>query len=200
VAELGRHGLPATFFVTPGRLGRHAFWWDRLGTLGDGEVPARIRNHALTALCGVDEAILTWAGTRAMPPVSVPECARSATEAELTHALSVPGITVAAHTWSHPNLTALDDGALEIELRRPMEWLRARWPEALPLVSYPYGLVSPRVMDAARRAGYVGGLLISGGWLAPGRQQAPFLLPRVNVPAGISLDGFVLLTSGMVRR
>jgi peptidoglycan/xylan/chitin deacetylase (PgdA/CDA1 family) len=200
VAELRRFGVPATFFVTPGRLGRQVFWWDRLGVLGDGEVPPDMRNHALTALRGEDEAISAWAGSRALSAAAVPECAKSGTEVEVTEALTVPGINVAAHTWSHPNLAALDAAALERELERPLEWLRARWPDTLPFVSYPYGLASPAVMAAAQRAGYRAGLLVSGGWLPPRWEEVPFLLPRVNIPSGISTAGFELLASGLVRR
>lgn len=200
LAELRRLGLPATFFVTPGRLGRQAFWWDRLGVLGDGEVPADMRDYALAQLHGRDEAICDWAGTRALAAASVPAGAKSATEEELAQALTTPGIEVAAHTWSHPNLAALDAAELESELRRPLEWLRARWPGALPVVSYPYGLTSPNVAAAAERAGYQAGLLVAGGWLPSRIEAAPFLLPRVNVPAGISQAGFVLLTSGLLRR
>ena len=198
VAELRRVGLPATLFVTPGRLGRHAFWWDRLGAPDDGEVPADIRRHALTVLRGEDEAIVAWAGHRVAAQATVPECARTATEAELAQALNVPGISVGAHTWSHPNLAALGATELQAELERPLEWLRSRWPATLPVVSYPYGLTSPRVREAARQAGYRAGFLISGGWLSPRRSWASFELPRLNVPAGVSAEGFELRTSGLV--
>lgn len=199
VAELHRVGFPATFFVTPGRLGRHAFWWDRLGAPSEGEVPADIRRHALTALRGEDEAICAWAGDRAVASGAVPECARTATETELAQALTVPGISVAAHSWSHPNLAALGTTELGAELERPLEWLRSRWPAALPVVSYPYGLTSPAVCDAAHRAGYRAAFLISGSWLSPRWRQAPFELPRLNVPAGVSPEGFILRTSGLLR-
>jgi peptidoglycan/xylan/chitin deacetylase (PgdA/CDA1 family) len=198
VTELQRRGLPATLFVTPGRLGRHAFWWDRLGSGATGEVPPDLRSEALTRLRGEDDAIVAWAGPRAAAPATVPECARTATEAELDEALRVPGITVASHTWSHPNLAALEVRELEDELTRPLAWLRARWPAALPAVSYPYGLSSPAVADAARRAGYRAGFLISGGWLSSSADSQAFALPRLNVPAGVSPEGFELRTSGLL--
>ena len=199
VEELRRLGFPATFFVTPGRLGRHTFWWDRLGAPENGGVPAEIRDHALTVLRGEDEAICAWAGSRALPPAGVPENARTATETELAQALTVPGISVAVHTWSHPNLAALDSPRLQGELERPLQWLLARWPGTLPVVSYPYGLTSPGVTAAAGRAGLRAGLLVSGGWLSPARARVRYLLPRLNVPAGVSAEGFELRTSGLVR-
>jgi peptidoglycan/xylan/chitin deacetylase (PgdA/CDA1 family) len=198
VTELRRRGLPATLFVTPGRLGRHAFWWDRLGSDDTGEVPPDLRSEALTRFRGEDAAIVTWAGPRAAEPATVPECARTATVAELDEALRVPGITVASHTWSHPNLAALEVRELEEELARPLAWLRARWPAALPAVSYPYGLSSPGVADAAKRAGYRAGFVIAGGWLASAAGSRAFALPRLNVPAGVSPEGFALRTSGLL--
>jgi peptidoglycan/xylan/chitin deacetylase (PgdA/CDA1 family) len=200
VTEVRRYGFPATFFVTPGRLGRHAFWWDRLGTPRDGGVPADVRDHALRVLRGQDEAVCAWAGPRALAVDQVPECARSATEAELAGALAIAGISVAAHSWSHPNLAALEATQLAVELERPLQWLRERWPGTLPAVSYPYGLVSPEVAPAARRAGYQVGFLVAGGRLPTQWQHQTSLLPRLNIPAGVSPDGFVLRTSGVLRR
>jgi peptidoglycan/xylan/chitin deacetylase (PgdA/CDA1 family) len=200
VTELRRVGFPATFFVTPGRLGGHAFWWDRLGTPSEGGVPAEVRHHALTALRGHDEAVCAWAGPRALAVNEVPENAKSATEAELAGALAIPGISVAAHSWSHPNLAALDATELAAELGRPLHWLRERWPATLPAVSYPYGLVSADVAEAARRAGYRAGFLVAGGRLPIQWQHTSSLLPRLNIPAGVSPDGFVLRTSGVLRR
>jgi peptidoglycan/xylan/chitin deacetylase (PgdA/CDA1 family) len=199
VAELNRRGFPATFFITPGRLGRHAFWWDRLGRPEHGGVAADIRHHALTVLCGQDEAICAWAGDRALPPENVPPSARSATEADLLAALRVPGMRVAAHSWSHPNLAALAPTELLAELERPLEWLRARWADTLPAVSYPYGLSSPAVAATTQQAGYRAGWLVSGGWLPGGGELPAFVLPRANVPAGLSRAGFELLTSGLRR-
>lgn len=200
VEELRRFGLPATFFVTPGRLGRQAFWWDRLGSPEQAEVPGAIRHHALTALRGEDDAILAWAGREGIRVTDVPECATTATEAELAAALTIPGLSVAAHSWTHPNLAALEPAALETELSLPLAWLRTRWPSALPVVSYPYGLCSPAVTAAAARNGYQAGLLITGGWVPPGRGLTGFLEPRLNVSAGVSRDGYVLRVSGLLRR
>ena len=73
----------------------------------------------------------------------------------------------------------------------------------MPLLwlSYPYGLTSPTAAQAVERAGYVGAFLVEGGWLP--RQQRfyhPFALPRLNVPAGLSVEGFQLRLSGLLKR
>ncbi|MHB1329965.1 MAG: polysaccharide deacetylase family protein, partial [Gemmatimonadales bacterium] len=40
VAELEKRRTPATFFVAPGRLDGHAFWWDRLAAPVGGLEPS----------------------------------------------------------------------------------------------------------------------------------------------------------------
>jgi hypothetical protein len=50
---------------------------------------------------------------------------------------------------------------------------------------------------AAARAGYEGALAIDGGWL-PAVPPDRYALPRVNVPPGLSLNGFVLRGAGLL--
>jgi peptidoglycan/xylan/chitin deacetylase (PgdA/CDA1 family) len=107
------------------------------------------------------------------------------------------GITVGSHSWSHPNLAAVDEGALEQELRRSFEWLAERCESFVPFVSYPYGLWSERVADAARDAGFDAGFRADGGWLPANPSQHRFKLPRFNVPAGLSVDGLRLRLAGI---
>jgi peptidoglycan/xylan/chitin deacetylase (PgdA/CDA1 family) len=108
-----------------------------------------------------------------------------------------PGITLASHTWSHPNLAALAAAELEDELQRPLAWLRERFTGVLPFISYPYGLSSPAVERAAADAGYEAALRIDGGWLRDGSVNR-YAIPRLNVPSGISDAGFRLRCSGVL--
>ncbi len=195
--ELVRRGLPATVFVAPAFVGGKDFWWDVLG-VEEGLVPA-VRNHALESLAGRDAAVREWAVARGVELQSVPEHQKCATEEQLRWAAAQPGITLASHTWGHPNLTALDEGEIERELVSSLEWLRARFPAVLPWLAYPYGLTSPRVEDVARRVGYEGAVLVSGGYGRPGATD-PFRTPRLNIPAGLSLRGFAIRTSGLLNR
>jgi len=199
VAELARRGLPATIFVAPGVLDGHTFWWDELAAaVPGGAVPTEVRQVALEAGQGRQAEALRLAATRGFLPRGdlLPDVARTATVAELQAAAATPGITLGSHSWSHPNLAAVNVAECEQELRDSLEWLRTRFPGAMvPWVAYPYGLESPAVQEAAARAGYVGGLLISGGWLGRGAHPG-FATPRRNVPAGISADRFALILSG----
>src|SRR5207247_9118304 len=121
-----------------------------------------------------------------------------ASEQELHAATRHPGITLASHTWTHPNLVQLPPAELEDELRRPLAWLRQRFERVIPWLSYPYGLASRAVEAAAAAAGYTAALVLEGGWCAPGRVRR-YAVPRHGVPRDLSVNGFVLCTSWLWR-
>ena len=193
VAELVRRRMPATIFVPPGLLGGRQFWWDVLGEGGPLE-PA-LRARALTEWRGQGDVILTALG-RSGESSSGPAYARSATEPELDRVAALPEIMLGSHTWSHPNLAALDAAACDAELRRSLAWLRERYQRVLPVLTYPYGLQSEPVQHAAAAAGYEAALCIDGGWV--GEPRRPFAMPRMDVPAGVSPAGFRLRVSGVL--
>lgn len=197
VDELVRRQLPATIFVVPEFVGGRTFWWDELADDDTGEVPPAIRAQALEALSGRYDQVMDWArrnGIRCRAGVAAD---RTATEDDLIRAVSRRGITLGAHTSTHPNLAGLTAAEVERELTSPRQWLGARFTAAtVPWLSYPYGRESGEVREAARRAGYRAALRVEGGWL---RDPAgtPWALPRFNVPSGLSLDGFILRLSGI---
>lgn len=195
--ELERRGLPATMFVTPGMLGGDGFWWDMVQTTAGADLPEGFRLEALETGRGEGERVQTLAGLRGLRVVAPPGACRPASEAELVRATRWEGFSLGAHTWSHPNLARLERHELPAELGRPLDWLRERFPRAQPWLAYPYGLTGPAVEVAAREAGYRAGFLVSGGWL-PVAERDSFQLPRLNIPAGLSRNGFVLRTSGLV--
>jgi peptidoglycan/xylan/chitin deacetylase (PgdA/CDA1 family) len=193
-----RRGLPATIFVAPGRLGGQSFWWDRLAERFGGTIPGAIRSRALRELAGVDEAVAAEY-ERDAPPASIPDFARTGGETLLAGAAARPGISVASHSWSHANLAAIPPARLEQELTSPADWLGERFTTYLACLAYPYGLDSPEVRRRSGLAGYVAGLRVEGGWMA--REEGDrFQVPRLNIPAGLSLDGFVLRLSGLLSR
>lgn len=197
VAELCARAMPATIFVAPAFLGGGAFWWDLLTPRGAAGLPPRVRQHALTAYAGRGDCIL--ADSTLAPGVLpvLPPFARGAPESELLAAAGKPGITLASHSWSHPNLPALPPDELEQELGRPLSWLREHVDSPLPYLSYPYGLSAPHVEAAVEKAGYRAALCIEGGWLHT-RPKRTFALPRVDVPSGISPEGFRLRIAGVL--
>ncbi|MEO6864361.1 MAG: polysaccharide deacetylase family protein [Gemmatimonadaceae bacterium] len=195
--ELRARGLPATIFVTPGFLDGQQFWWDVLADASEG-LNADTRRRALVDGRGFNRDVLSAALQIGLPTRQMPACARGAAIADLDSALEYTGITLAAHTWNHPNLTALSDAELADELARPLVWLDRFGDRALKMVSYPYGLADPRVQNAARVAGYSAGFMIDGGWTRTPPHD-PFAIPRLNIPAGVSHDGFVLRAAGFLQ-
>lgn len=195
--ELARREMPATFFVSPGLLGQPGFWWDELAPEGAAGLPDRLREEALERGRGFRDEVHRWAEGRGLRRRRAPDHAGVATEEELAELAGRPGVTLGSHTWSHPNLERLDPVEVETELARPLEWLRARFGEekVQSWLSLPYGRSAGRVPGIARRVGYVGAVRIRGGLVGPNADA--FRIPRVNVPAGLSRDGFVLRTAGL---
>lgn len=193
--ELARLGLPATVFVAGAMAGGGSFWWDALALGQGGVLPDRLRHHALEALAGDDAAVRGWAGQQGHRAATPPWFATVAAEDALRAAVAGGQLSLAPHSWSHPNLARIGPERLERELAIGLAWLRERFEGILPLLAYPYGRFSPAVEVAASALGYQHGFAIEGGWLSGAR--ASFTLPRWNVPAGISLDGFLIATAGL---
>jgi peptidoglycan/xylan/chitin deacetylase (PgdA/CDA1 family) len=196
IAELAKRSLPATIFVPPALLDDGVFWWDALTPAGMPGLAGEVRDDALLRMAGKGSAIL--AEHDCSDTSHVPAYARGASHAELRGAAELEGVTLASHSWSHPNLAALAPTELEDELVRPLAWLRERFAGVLPYISYPYGHYSPAVERAAAAAGYRAALRIEGGWLRDGDTNR-FAVPRLNVPSGISNAGFRLRCSGLLR-
>jgi peptidoglycan/xylan/chitin deacetylase (PgdA/CDA1 family) len=196
VEELRRRSLPGTIFVSPGFIGGKTFWWDALNE-GTGTLSDATRRYALDNCRGEDAAIREWAVANGYPLAELGPPLTAATQLELEHAMTYEGLTLGSHTWSHPNLALLDLRRLESELIAPAQWLSERFNRVIPWISYPYGSSSPAVESAAEQAGYEAGLLVTGGWISRNRVSR-FAIPRLNIPAGVSLEGFALRLAGLL--
>ena len=200
--EVTARGLPATVFVTPGRLGTEGFWWDILAP-GDGEpLAAVVRRSALDVHAGEQDRVLSWAASEDLPRTSMPPEARPADHELLRRAAGRPGVTLGSHTWGHANLSVLPPERCRDEVERGHGGLR----EALggrgvviDWLAYPYGLESRAAVAAAdevvKRA-----VLVEGG-LARRRghpEPHPLRIPRISVPRGLSADGLSLRLAGLV--
>jgi len=199
VEELASRRLPATIFVAPAFVGGGTFWWDRLSESGAAGPPPAVRQHALTACRGLDADVVAWAAGAGVPSRPVEPHMHVASEEELGAAVRRGGITLGSHTWSHPNLTRLASPAdVERELSAPLSWLRDRFFQAArPWLAIPYGISSTGVEQAAGRAGYSAAFRVAGGWL-PRARRDPLALPRLNVPSGLSPNGFALRCAGLL--
>lgn len=198
IEELEARGMPCTVFVSPALLGAGRTWWDALAP-GDGSGwPEEVREEALTVAKGRSDDVWRWAEGRGLSPRPQPGHAGLVDEGRLAEVAARDGVTIGSHGWSHANLARLDDGELREELRRPLEWLEARFSASLVRwLSLPYGRGDGRVLSAAVEAGYHGVLDLSGGLIDRGELSAARRIPRRNVPAGVSPAGFRLRASGL---
>ncbi|MBK8005204.1 MAG: polysaccharide deacetylase family protein [Gemmatimonadetes bacterium] len=141
--------------------------------------------------------MLGLAAQAGLSVLDVPAHALPASLEELTQAAQAPGLVLAAHTWTHPNLAALHGAEFEEELLRPLTWLHQRFDRVMPWIAYPYGLTSPEGEAAVERAGYEAGFLVAGGWLPEGGWPR-LRIPRLNIPAGLSEAGFIVRIAGLM--
>lgn len=172
---LRRYELPATVFVpTAYAVGpRPSFWWDRLyrafrrTTHRAVDVPGL---HAFSlagaparhvALRAVQRHIKSIPHHKATELVDV-LCRQLEVEdnaaapvldwAEL-RALAAGGVTLVAHTRSHPALTQLDDAELRTEVAGSLHDLAQETGSTLPVFCYPYGIHDDRVVRVLRALG-----------------------------------------------
>lgn len=195
--ELSKRGLPSTVFVPPGLLGSEGFWWDRLAPAGGHPLDPDVRRHALQGLTGRTPEVLAWARTEGLSIQDLPEHARPVTEKELVSSLGA-GTTLGAHTWTHPNLTRLDEADVRQELGASRQWLMERTDRYRSWLAYPYGMVDD-ASEAVSADLFHGALLVAGG--AAVVKGSPVgsahRIPRINVPRGLSLDGLALRLAGI---
>ena len=196
VDELRKRGMPATIFTAPSLLGLTP-WWDTLAEPPTGIIPDDVRDRALTELRGQQEAVVRSAAAAPREAHQRSLLPLIGTEPQLADAAATPGITLGSHTWSHPNLCALEESEIQTELTRPLEWLQSRFDSVVPWLSYPYGFFNGTVARVAANAGYRGAFRIDGGWLPPQARRQLHALPRLGVPFGLSLSGFRLRLAGL---
>lgn len=171
-------GLKATFFVVADAVGGDApLWHDRMAFAvaqslrQDADLAARLL-EPLGLLDAPDaHGVLLQAMERAkdLPPES-----RAALLDRLQTACGSPkppwdglmswdhlrelvrsGHEVGSHSASHPILTAIDDASLEREVAGSRQVLESQLDLACESFCYPNGTCDRRVVDAARRAGYL---------------------------------------------
>lgn len=190
---MSRLQLPSTLFVVSGAAAAPGpFWWDLLGDSGG--VPAPLRARALGQLRGDQDAVLAAhpVRDRTMPAALLPATWREVRAAART------GVAIGSHTVTHRNLAALDVHGMREELERSRAEVGAVLGAPPVEVSYPYGLHNDAVIDAARRAGYTAGVTMRFG--LANRDDDPLALPRINVPAGISVPALECWAAGIRLR
>jgi peptidoglycan/xylan/chitin deacetylase (PgdA/CDA1 family) len=201
IGELWQRRLPATVFAISAAEPGQTFWWDALADTFPAGLPASIREAAVGEARGGEAQVRAWAADRGLPLATMSDEFVAASWESVRDASRLPGITVASHTRSHPNLTALSATGLSAELEGSRVELERVVPGSRPWLAYPYGLSSHSVEVAAREAGYELAFRVTGGVVRSKDPPPPrFALPRLNIPAGLSLGGFRLRAMGLLGR
>lgn len=104
------------------------------------------------------------------------------------------GWEVGSHTATHRHLTAIDDAALERELRGSRDDCAEALGRPCRALAYPYGDVDERVVRAAAAAGYAGACSLSVA------TSGQFCWPRIGVYAVDTPMRFRLKVSPTVLR
>ena len=176
-------GVRPTVFVAPALLGAFAPW-DMYSEAGRWS-PAR-RAEFLEAGGVVTET------DDAREYAGLPPDYRIATEEELQLWVANAPVDLANHTDRHVNLARTAPDTAEAEVSRCERYLAARFP-TLHLggcLAFPYGQ-PPGDRAAAVLTGSVRhGFLVSGGWLHPADSACTLAIPRLNIPAGLTITRF----------
>jgi peptidoglycan/xylan/chitin deacetylase (PgdA/CDA1 family) len=221
LAVLERHGLTATFFVATGYLGGGRMWNDTViesvrrttsDTLDLGHIPelamdrlplsnAVERRHAIDRLLHAvkyrppaERQTLVAAIAQASGATLPTDLMMSPAQVARLHAA---GMTIGAHTVSHPILRNLDDAAAERELAQSRSALEQIVQAPVELFAYPNGRpgddFGPRDVALAARCGFKAAFTTAAGAARLGTDV--FQLPRFTpwrqqkVPFGLQLAG-----------
>lgn len=195
IPELLRRGVPFTLFVTPSLLDGACSWWDRLAPNDSGALSPNIRMTALQKFRGDTDEVLSWARASGITLQELPEHARGARAVDVRQLAARPQAELGGHGWTHRNLAVLDESSLQDELVQPFRWIRSCGVAGPIPLAYPYGLHTPIVDRLALAVGYSNAFRVDGGWVRSTAANS-FLRPRMNVPAGMSIRGFMARLGG----
>lgn len=115
-------------------------------------------------------------------------------------ALVAAGMSVGAHTLSHPVLSQLSENDAWSEISQSRCRLEKVVDRPVWALAYPFGdtvCVTEREREMAERAGFTCAFLNVGGGL--GAEMLPFAMPRVHVTGEMSLAEFDAHVSGLYR-
>jgi len=193
--EISTEGIVVTGDLRE-RDGRRATWWNLVKRLS--QVDAKKRESFLSTV-RKQFGLAPWQG---FDDRNHPSCRRFGllTCAELRE-FSSAGMTIGAHTLSHPVLSKLSSKAAYAEISESRVRLEAALQKPVWAFAYPFGdppSVTPEILEMPQKAGYEAAFMNFGGGL--GAELPPFALPRVHVTAGMSLGEFEAHVSGFYLR
>jgi peptidoglycan/xylan/chitin deacetylase (PgdA/CDA1 family) len=219
---LRKYGVPATFFISTGYMGREEMKWeDQLScmirrteasaisvSLPSGNASFDISNdknkfkviNALVFALGHLSQAERSSILGELREQSHLNCADQAgvmmTWDDVQQIANTPGYSVGSHTVTHQHLTRIPLSEALFEVTRSKEQLEGEIKQPVTTLSYPYGDFNSEIIAALKNAGYTCGATIEYG--SNTLHSDPFRLKRVLVPnqVGVQFElGMMLRTS-----
>jgi peptidoglycan/xylan/chitin deacetylase (PgdA/CDA1 family) len=167
-----------------GRDQRRALWWNSVKQLS--QVGAESRKDFVNA---ARVHLRTGDSDASFPTNDLPSQRRFRllNRSELKQ-LQAAGMTIGAHSMSHPLLSHLPRELARAEITESRACLEAVLGKRVWAFAYPFGdaqSVTPEILVMARDAGYAAAFLNWGGGL--GAELPPFAIPRIHVTASMDL-------------
>ena len=199
-ATSGQFHVSTDGIVIQGRLAdraqRRAMWWDSVKRLS--QVDSTTRSSALTALrrdFGLDTySVFDQTNPAAARRYGLLTCNE-------VRQLTSAGMTIGAHTLTHPMLSQLAAELAYKEVAESRTRLESAFQSKIWALAYPFGdpqSVTPEVKTMPQKAGYKVAFLNFGGGL--GSPLPSYAVPRIHVTAGMSLAEFEAHVSGFYAR
>jgi len=175
---------------------RQALWWSMVKQLS--YLGAAARAAFVAAL----STQLRWPSTPKLDDETSPQCRRFGlmTSAELRQLVSA-GMTIGAHTMSHPILSQMPEEVAYSEIHESRVRLEMVLGQRVWAFAYPFGdpqSVTPQVLALTQKAGYEAAFLNFGGGL--GTHLPPYALPRIHVTSETSPAELEAHVSGLHSR
>jgi peptidoglycan/xylan/chitin deacetylase (PgdA/CDA1 family) len=111
--------------------------------------------------------------------------------------LTAAGMTVGAHTRTHPSLPDIDPNAARTEIAGSRHDLEAELGRSVDFFAYPFGRHDENAVEAAKDAGFRAALATRTGLSRPGRDLR--LVDRIEIRGDDSLPRFAAALAGRVR-
>jgi peptidoglycan/xylan/chitin deacetylase (PgdA/CDA1 family) len=175
---------------------RRAQWWSAVKLLSQVDAQSRERFlHQAHSYFRMEESLSFYLSTYAETQRHFCLLTRS----ELQQ-LAAAGMTIGAHTLTHPILSQLPPELAWTEIEDSRSRLEAALGKKIWAFAYPFGdpaSVTPRVVAMTKEAGFDAAFMNIGGGL--GSSLPLYAIPRVHVNADMSLAEFEAHVSGFYQ-
>ncbi len=204
-----QYGVQLTLFIPTAYVGKACFfWWDKLyqavfyaresplktpiGLLMV-ETPeekrmavSKLARYVKSQPAGIARELVETLYAHSQPPFTPRVCTLSW---ETLRSLSQSGVTIAAHTHTHPVLTRVNAAQACKEIRISQKMIARHIGHTLPVFAYPDGkqdAFNTAVQDALRMEGFqLAFTMMDGG--ADFTRHNPLLLPRIGIWSRMTL-------------